>query len=110
MSAASAIASALAALMPVIEATVRAIERGGDWREAARAALDEGDAADPGPVGPRADAIEARHLARIASPQAPAPTIASEYATALRTLRASAALRPVEREAIAAALAALRGA
>ena len=61
------IAAALSALSPVIAATVDALSRGGDWRAAAREALDSAEAADQGLAGPRADEIEARHRARIAA-------------------------------------------
>jgi hypothetical protein len=62
---AEVLAAALAALSPVISAVVDALQGGADWRAAARAALDRAEAADRGLVGPRADAVEAAHRARI---------------------------------------------
>lgn len=73
------IASALSVLAPVITATVEALTRGGDWRAAAREALDSAEAADHGLAGPRADAIEARHRERLAA----APPVSPGDAAAL---------------------------
>lgn len=55
----------LQALAPIIGAAIEAAQRGGDWRKAAREALDAAEAADQGLAGPRADELEQRHLARI---------------------------------------------
>jgi hypothetical protein len=53
------------ALAPVIGAAIEAAQRGGDWRKAAREALDAAEAADHGLAGPRADELEREHLERI---------------------------------------------
>lgn len=55
----------LTALGPVIAAAIDAAQRGGDWRKAAREALDAAEQADKGLAAPRADAIEQRHRERL---------------------------------------------
>lgn len=59
------LSAALSAAGPIVAAIVRAMESGGDWRKAAREALDAADAADHGLAGPRADEIDAKHRERI---------------------------------------------
>jgi len=69
-----ATAAVLAALAPTIpaltEAAIAALHSGGDPVAAARAALARTTALDPGPLGPRADAIDAASIARVKAEQA----------------------------------------
>lgn len=63
--AAPAIAALAPLLTPLIAEIHSAIEAGQDPHEAAKAALARARASDPGPLKPRADAIDAANLARI---------------------------------------------
>ena len=65
-----ALAPVLAALVPEVEAAIRA---GADPHVAARAALARATSYDPGPDAPRAAAIDAAELARVQALTVPQP-------------------------------------